>query len=95
MQTINGKFIKTLPIQEGDSPRGHWVRGGFLIEYGEEYVRTAAFTTFGEDKVLMPEGIPQNTLVQVSYQPESREYDGRWYTELRCFSIVPLNTLQQ
>ena len=90
MQTITGKFIKALPITEGDSQRGHWIRGGFIIEHGDEFIRTVAFTTYGEDRVLMPEGIPQNTMVQVGYQPESREFEGRWYTELRCFTITPL-----
>lgn len=88
MQTITGRFIKTLPIVEGENNRGHWVRGGFVIEYGDEYPRHAAFTLFGEDKVQMADSIIPNTFVQVSYQPESREYEDRWYTELRCFSIA-------
>ncbi len=90
MQTINGTFIKALPIIEGDGRRGHWVRGGFLIKFGEEYQRQVAFSLFVEDKVNMVSAIMPNTYVQVNYQPESREFEGRWYTELRCFSITPL-----
>lgn len=88
MQTITGRFIKALPTVEGEGARGHWVRGGFVIEYGDEYPRQAAFSLFGEEKVQMAECIVSNTIVQVSYQPESREYEDRWYTELRCFSIA-------
>lgn len=51
MQVIIGKFIKSLPTIEGDNARGHWVRGGFVIEYGDEYPRQAAFSLFGEEKV--------------------------------------------
>lgn len=89
-QIINGTFIKSLPKVEGDSSRGHWVRGGFVIEYGDEYPRKVAFSLFGEDKVAAAQAIAPNTSVQVKYAPESREFNERWYTELRCLSVVPL-----
>ncbi len=89
-QIINGTFIKSLPKVEGDSSRGHWVRGGFVIEYGDEYPRNVAFSLFGEDKVAAAQAIAPNTSVQVKYAPESREFNERWYTELRCISVVPL-----
>lgn len=87
---INGKFEKALPTAEGDSQRGHWVRGGFVIEYGEEYPRKAAFSLFGADKVAMVSNIPQGMPVQVTFAPESREYNEKWYTENRCISCVPM-----
>lgn len=87
---INGKFEKALPSAEGDSQRGHWVRGGFVIEYGEEYPRKAAFSLFGADKVAMVSNIPQGMPVQVTFAPESREYNEKWYTENRCISCVPV-----
>lgn len=89
-QIINGTFIKSLPKVEGDSSRGHWVHGGFVIEYGDEYPRKVAFSLFGEDKVAAAQAIAPNTSVQVKYAPESREFNERWYTELRCLSVVPL-----
>ena len=90
MQTINGKFIQNLPTTSGESQRGTWVRGGFVIEYGEEYPRKVAFTTFGEDKVAQHANIPSGTPVQVKFAPESREFNERWYTDLRAISVTPL-----
>ena len=87
---INGIFVKSLPKTEGDSQRGHWVRGGFVIEYGDEYPRKVAFSLFGEDKVAMADKIPEGVGVTVRFSPESREFNERWYTELRCISVVPL-----
>lgn len=88
--TINGRFVKALPTAEGDSQRGHWVRGGFVVEYGEEYPRKAAFSLFGADKVAMVSNIPQGMPVQVTFAPESREYNEKWYTENRCISCVAM-----
>ena len=87
---INGIFVKSLPKTEGESARGPWVRGGFVIEYGEEYPRKVAFSLFGEDKAAMADKIPEGVGVTVRFSPESREFNERWYTELRCISVVPL-----
>lgn len=88
--TINATFVKSLPTQEGESQRGHWVRGGAVVEYGEEYPRKVAISLFGEDKVAQAAAIPVGTPVQVTFSPESREYNGKWYTDLRATSITPL-----
>lgn len=88
--TIKGKFIKNLPTARGESRRGAWVRGGFVIEYGEEYPRQCAFTTFGEEMVAKHAGIAAGTQVQVSYLPESREFQEHWYTNLLCISVEKL-----
>ncbi len=84
---ISGKLIKILPEVRGESARGPWVRGGFVIETDGDYPRTVAFTTFGEDRLAMVNSIALNSLVVVSFNPESREYQDRWYTDLRCTRI--------
>ena len=90
MQTINGKFVQNLPTTSGESQRGPWVRGGFVIEYGEEYPRKVAFTSFGEERVAQHQDIPSGILVQVKYVPESREFNDKWYTDLRVISVTPM-----
>lgn len=87
---VNGKFVQNLPKSEGESQRGHWVRGGFVIEVGDEYPRKVAFSLFGEDRVKMADAISVGFPVQVTFSPESREYNGKWYTDLRATSITPL-----
>lgn len=89
-QQINGKIIQLLPTQEGASQRGHWMRGGFVVEYGEEYPARVAFTLFGEEKVNIVRNIPVGTMVTVKYNPESREFNEKWYTDLRAISITPM-----
>ena len=80
---ISGRLIKILQEVRGESQRGPWVRGGFVIETDGDYPRQVAFTTFGEDRLAMVKSIPLNTPVVVNFNPESREYEGRWYTDLR------------
>jgi len=86
---IIGKLIQILPDVQGESQRGPWIRGGFVIETGDDYPRKVAFTAFGEERVAMAKNIPMGQLVQVTFNPESREFNERWYTDLRCTRVQP------
>ena len=86
---ITGKLIQLLPEVSGESARGPWVRGGFVIETDGEYPRKVAFTAFGEERVAMAKNIPMGSPVQVTFTPESREFNEKWYTDLRASRIQP------
>ena len=86
---ITGKLIKILAEMRGESQRGPWVRGGFVIETDSDYPRQVAFTTFGEDRVAMIQNIALGTPVIVNFNPESREFNERWYTDLRATRVQP------
>ncbi|MDD2192583.1 MAG: DUF3127 domain-containing protein [Bacteroidales bacterium] len=84
---IIGKFVKTLPEQRGTSQRGDWVRGGFVIETEEQYPKQLAFSLWGEDKVAIVRTMTIGTQLKVFFSPESREFNDKWFTDLRCFRI--------
>lgn len=86
---ITGRLIQILPDVEGESQRGHWMRGGFVIETDGDYPRKVAFTAFGEERVAMAKNIPLGSPVQVTFTPESREFNEKWYTDLRASRIQP------
>ena len=96
MQTITGKIIKFLPKTEGDSASGkHWVKAGFVIEYGDEYPANAAFSIFGEQRLQQCAGLKEGDEVIVDFNPQSREYNERWYTDLQCIRITLAQNVQQ
>lgn len=85
--TIIGKLVQVLPTVEGESTKGPWIKGGFVIEYGDEYPRKAAFTVFGEERVASINAVRVGQQIKVTFTPESREFNDRWYTDLRCTKI--------
>lgn len=87
---ITGRLIQIMPTVSGESARGQWVRGGFVIETEESYPRKVAFTLFGEDRLAMLNNLVINGKVNVVFSPESREYNERWYTDLRCINVFPV-----
>lgn len=88
---ITGRLVKILPEVRGESQRGPWVKGGFVIETDDTYPRQVAFTLFGEDRIQMLQTLVMNAPVMVTFSPESREYNDRWYTDLRCIRVVPFS----
>ena len=88
---LTGRLIKILPEVRGESARGPWVRGGFVVETEETFPRQVAFTLFGEDRIAMLSGLAMNAPVVVTFSPESREYQERWYTDLRCIRVIPFS----
>ncbi|MCF0212238.1 MAG: DUF3127 domain-containing protein [Bacteroidales bacterium] len=91
---ISGRLIKILPEMRGETQRGPWVRGGFVIETDETYPKQIAFTTFGEDRLLMVQGLVMNSPVTVTFSPRSREYNERWYTDLECIRVQAMVAAQ-
>ncbi|MBQ9417075.1 MAG: DUF3127 domain-containing protein [Bacteroidales bacterium] len=87
MNTIIGKLIKKLPIEMGRSERGDWTRGGFILETESDYPKLVAFQLLGEERIAMIENIQEGQLVNVAFTPESREYNDKWYTNLRCNKV--------
>ena len=84
---ITGTIIKVLPTQSGQNERGEWQRNGFVIETEGEDPRKVAFTAFGEDKVHTVQALVPGSVVKVSFAPGSREYQDRWYTELKLIRV--------
>jgi hypothetical protein len=87
---ITGRLVKIMPEVRGESQRGPWVRGGFVIETEDTYPKQVAFTLFGEDRLAMINGMQMNSQVVVTFSPESREFNDRWYTDLRCIRVLPM-----
>jgi len=84
---IVGKIIQILPLQEGIGKNGNpWKVQGYVLETQEQYPRKVQFEIFGEDRI---KNNPCNIddVVTVSFDIESREFNGRWYTSIRAWRV--------
>lgn len=88
MELVGKVFFKS-PIEEGVSRAGRaWKKRFYVVETQDTYPRKVAFTVFGEDRVNeMENRISEGMLVRVSFDLESREYNGRWYTSIRGWKV--------
>lgn len=83
---ISGKLIKILPEQTGSGKNGTWVKQEFVIETAEQYPKKICCAAWG-DKAAQVKTLALGDLLKVSFNVESREYNERWYTELRAWKI--------
>ncbi len=87
MAEINGKLNVVLEKVTGTNKTGNeWMKQDFVIETDGNYPKKICFSLWG-DKIDMLNGINPGSNIKVSFDPESREYNNRWYTELRAWKI--------
>jgi len=83
---ISGKLIKLLPEQTGAGKNGSWVKQEFILETAEQYPKKVCCSVWG-DKVASIKNASIGDQLKVSFNIESREYNERWYTDLRAWKI--------
>ena len=80
-------FKQLLQEQTGNGKNGPWVKQDFLVETQGEYPKTICMSAWG-DQVKTIQGITPGSTLKASIRIESREYNGRWYTDVRPWKIV-------
>ena len=82
----SGKVIKVLPIQQGESAKGTWKKQEFVIETDGQYPKQICFTACGDRTQNVGE-LQIGQSVTVHFNPQSKEFNERWYTELQAWKI--------
>lgn len=93
---IEGKIQQKLDKQSGQTSRGTWSKQDFVLEYQDgSFPATVCFTSFGDDKVAELDKYQVGDAVKVSFNLRAREYNGRWYNDIRVWRITPAGQAQQ
>jgi len=82
---ISGKIIAVLPIATGQGKNGTWRSQDYVLETADQYPKKVCFNLFNDKIDQFP--IVIDDQVNVSFDVESREYNGRWYTTVRAWKI--------
>lgn len=87
---ITGKIILALPEQSGVSKAGNsWKKKEYVLETQETYPKKVHFDLFGDKADKYPLSVGQT--VRLSFDIESREYNGRWFTSIRGWQAEPVD----
>ena len=82
---ISGKIIEILDIKSGQSANGEWRKQEYVLETEAQYPKKVCFMAWG-DKIDQF-NIQKGETVEVSIDLESREYNGRWYTDVKAWKV--------
>ncbi|NBA75430.1 DUF3127 domain-containing protein [Emticicia sp. ODNR4P] len=83
---LEGTLIKVQPEQTGNGKNGQWVKQEFVVETQEQYPKKACFSAWG-DRTADLKQFALGDKLKVTFSVESREYNDRWYTDLRAYRI--------
>jgi len=83
---LTGKVIKVLPLQSGEGKNGIWKKQEYVIETESQYPKKVCFSLWG-DKIEQTH-LSEGEQLNISFDLESREFNGRWYTEVRAWKIA-------
>ena len=80
---IKGKVILALPEQSGVSSSSGkaWKKREYVLETQDSFPKKVHFDFFGDRADQYP--LTPGDEITLSFDIESREYNGRWYTSIR------------
>ena len=82
---MTGKIIEILIEKLGQSANGQWRKQEYVLQTEAEYSKKVCFMVWG-DKIDQF-SIKQGENLTVAIDLESREYNGRWYTDVKAWKI--------
>ena len=84
---LSGKLIKKMSEVTGTGKNGtNWVKQEFVLETQDQYPKKVCMSVWG-DKTQDLTPIQEGEIVKVQFNVESREYNERWYTEIRAYRL--------
>jgi hypothetical protein len=86
---VEGTIIQIMPLVSGQSARtgNPWRKQEFLLETSAQYPKKIFMSLMGDKIDQFP--LREGDRVRVSVDLESREYNGRWYSDIRAWKIAP------
>ena len=82
---IQAKLLQVLPLQTGTGRNGEWKKQDIIVETFDQYPKKICISIWGNkiDNSVLQEG---NNL-DISVNIESREFNGKWYTDVKAWKI--------
>ncbi|TNE70570.1 DUF3127 domain-containing protein [bacterium] len=82
---LKAKVIQINPEIQGNGRNGTWRKQEIIVETGGNYPKKVCVSVWGDkiDQFGLNIGSEQTFLIDV----ESREYNGRWYTDVKAYDL--------
>ncbi len=82
---LTAKLIQILPLQSGTGRNGEWKKQDIIVETQDQYPKKICVSLWGNKF----EHVQLNTgnMYTIDFDVESREFNGRWYTDVKAWRI--------
>jgi len=82
---IQGTFIKLLEPVTGEGKNGPWKKQEFIIELPGDFPKKLCIANWNDKADLS--GLQEGDTVKVFFDVESREFNSRWYTDVKAWKV--------
>lgn len=91
---FKGKFLRLGSLTEGTSARGAWRKQELIIETIEQYPKQVCLLCWG-DTIDALATLTEGDVIKAGISIESREFNGKWYTDVRAFGLGLVSSAPQ
>jgi hypothetical protein len=89
---IQGKIIKFLEPVTGEGRNGPWKKQEFILELPGDFPKKVCIANWNDKADLS--GLKEGDEAKVFIDVESREYNGRWYTDVKAWKLEKVGTTE-
>ncbi len=87
---ITGKLVQVMPEQTGQGQNGPWTKQNFVIETQDQFPKKVCIVCWNDKAEILKQLKPGDEL-KVAINIESREYNGKWYTDVKAWKVEPVS----
>ena len=84
---ITAKLIQLLPLQTGTGKNGQWKKQDIIVETEGQYPKKICISIWGDK--IDEKNLQAGNMLKIDFNVESREFNGRWYTDVKAWKIEP------
>lgn len=82
---LTAKLIQVLTLQTGTGKNGQWKKQDIIVETEGQFPKKVCISIWG-DKINESQ-LQVGSNLSISFDVESREYNGKWYTDVKAWKI--------
>ena len=87
-EPIKGQFISVVSDEQGESKTGkEWRKVRILVEQGGQYPKKVVLDAIDSSVIEVIYNLKPSEQIEALVNAESREYNGKWYTNLTAWRI--------
>jgi hypothetical protein len=82
---LTARLINVLPLQTGTGKNGQWRKQDIIVETDGQYPKKVCIAIWG-DKINESQ-LQIGNQFKIDFDVESREFNGKWYTDCKAWKI--------
>jgi hypothetical protein len=89
---LTAKLTQVLPLESGTGRNGEWKKQSIIVETEGQYPKKICVAIWGDK--INPSQLQVGNMLSIDFDVESREFNGRWYTDVKAWKVELAGAVQ-